>query len=497
MHVMNRAFRPVAIAVLLCTATSVAVAADRPWVEAKSDHFTVASDASEKTARTIAWEFEQVRAAVLIVCPWAKANLDKPVLVLAPRDEAGMKTLAPAFWAERGVIRPASIYAAGPDRHYVALRADVLAENTVGVNPYLPAYRSYASIAVSTGLKRDLPQWFRTGLDDVLGNTDVRDSEIDVGRIIPGHLRTLRGGGQRLHLRELLKVDRSSSWGTFGDAQFPMFTAESWAFVHYLMFADKSVHRPKIDQFVTLVLGGTPIPAASDEVFKNVDALESDFFTYINRDVFEFGHITVDVNVNKEGFATRTWSPAEAKAKQALYLAATRRRVEALALVADARKLDPKLPDTYEVEGIFADVDRKAPEARAAYEKAVELGSTSFYPYLRFANIARAGADAATMVRVEQAFERAVALNAASVPALQQLGDVKVQLGHPDQAIALLQRAVELQPGVFPARMSLARAYWALARKQDAQREAREALALAGNDAEQNRAQQLVNQYSR
>jgi hypothetical protein len=34
-------------------------AAPPPWLEVKSPHFTVVTNASEKTGRRLAWEFEQ------------------------------------------------------------------------------------------------------------------------------------------------------------------------------------------------------------------------------------------------------------------------------------------------------------------------------------------------------------------------------------------------------------------------------------------------------
>src|SRR5688500_9223479 len=110
---MKKAFAYIGFALLLALGSSPSSAADRPWIEVASPHFVVASDDNEKNARTIAWQFEQVRAAILTVCPWARADLDRPVLVLAPRDEAGMKTLAPRYWEERGAERPTSVSASG------------------------------------------------------------------------------------------------------------------------------------------------------------------------------------------------------------------------------------------------------------------------------------------------------------------------------------------------------------------------------------------------
>jgi hypothetical protein len=95
---MNRLFAGVGLLLALLLLPCASLAAERPWIEVKSPHFLVISDTNEKTARAITWQFEQVRAALKSVWPWVRLDIDKPVLVIAVRDEAGMKTIAPKYW---------------------------------------------------------------------------------------------------------------------------------------------------------------------------------------------------------------------------------------------------------------------------------------------------------------------------------------------------------------------------------------------------------------
>jgi len=69
-------------------------AADDPWIEVKSPNFTVVSNAGEGRARNVAWQFEQIRAAIQIGWPWARVQLDRPVVVVAAKDENSMKLSA-------------------------------------------------------------------------------------------------------------------------------------------------------------------------------------------------------------------------------------------------------------------------------------------------------------------------------------------------------------------------------------------------------------------
>ena len=62
-------------------------AADK-WIEVKSPHFTVMSNASPKEATTIAWEFEQIRNAIGALWTWARVDLNKPLVILGSRTRA-------------------------------------------------------------------------------------------------------------------------------------------------------------------------------------------------------------------------------------------------------------------------------------------------------------------------------------------------------------------------------------------------------------------------
>ena len=91
------------VAFVTCAILSIPLtsAADDRWIEVKSPHFTVVSNGNDKTARNVAWQFEQIRAAIQAGWPWARVQLDRPVTVVAAKAEASMKLLLPQYW-EKG-----------------------------------------------------------------------------------------------------------------------------------------------------------------------------------------------------------------------------------------------------------------------------------------------------------------------------------------------------------------------------------------------------------
>src|SRR5688572_24268259 len=87
--------------VALCTSVPSSARA-QAFVEVMSPNFTVVSDAGDKRARDVAWQFEQIRAAIIAGWPWARATLDRPITVVAARNEATMKSLLPRLFASGG-----------------------------------------------------------------------------------------------------------------------------------------------------------------------------------------------------------------------------------------------------------------------------------------------------------------------------------------------------------------------------------------------------------
>jgi hypothetical protein len=100
------------------------IAAPRTWIEVKSLSFTVVSDAGVGSARNVAWQFEQARAAFTRLWSWARPRGGKPFVVFAARDESSLKALAPEYWEPKDAVRPVSVTVTGAAAHYLTLRVD-------------------------------------------------------------------------------------------------------------------------------------------------------------------------------------------------------------------------------------------------------------------------------------------------------------------------------------------------------------------------------------
>jgi TPR repeat protein len=455
-------------------------AADQ-WIEVKSPHFLVTSNAGQGDARDLAWQLEQIRSAIAALWPWARVDLNKPLTVLVVRDEASMKALAPEYWERKGSVHPSSVSVDGADQNYLAIRTDVSAENRVDVNPYVNSYFSYASLVLQQSATRVMPLWFNRGLAGVLSNTIVLESKILLGPPIPWHLRLLRDR-VRLKVGALIKIDRSSPEFT-NDEGLRRFDAQAWAFVHFLMFADNGARWPRLDQFLQLVAGGSEPDVAFREALGRPEDFDGPFSIYVGRSLFSFQQVNVDASVKREGFVVRPLPAPEAASRRALFHVAMKRPVEARAAIDEARKAGGPAPETFVAEALLLDADGKNEEAKAAYGRGVEAGSTSPYAHYRFASLSwRPDADRETLERVEKALDRAIALNNRDADAYSFLGQVRAVLGIGDP-VALVRRAIALEPADSHHRVNLAFALARARQYDEALSEAQAALALATTDA--------------
>jgi tetratricopeptide (TPR) repeat protein len=476
----------VALAVSLPPSTSDA--ADT-WAEIRGQNVTVLANGSTGEARTLAWQLEQIRLAVVQILPWARTDLDRPLLVLAVDSEQKMRTLAPEYWERSGGVRPDSLWVTGADKHYFAIRSDVRAEDRRNINPHVNAYFSYVSLIIQRSLETEMPLWFTRGLAGVLSNTIVGDSFVTVGAPIPWHLQSLRDRS-RLLLAQLIAVTPGSRELTRGE-NLARFDAQTWALVHFLLFGNQGSRAERLNQFFRLVSAGTAKDTAFVEAFGKVEQLEAEYVRYLGQTIFTFAKLPADATVKRERYAERTMSVGEAAAALALFHTAMRRPVEARTAIVDARKSGTPAPDSYVAEGLLLRQEGKLDEAQAALARAVADGSTNAAAFIELVRLRwRANADRETLVELEKLLERATQLNQQDSWGYAMRAELRSVLGMPN-AIDFVARAIKLDRSESAHRLTAARILFRAGQREDALKAVQAALTLAASDEARNRAREL------
>jgi hypothetical protein len=308
---------------LLVLSPTAASAAPEKWYEIKSPHFTVWSNADDGNTRKLVWQLEQIRSVLASLWPWAKVDLPKPMLVIAPKNEQSMKQLAPQFWEVEDGIRPASLWVGGADQHYLVIRSDLRGNDTDRLNPHITAYFSYVNLILQANFSQRIPVWFARGLAGVMSNTLVRDDHILLGSPIPWELERLREH-QRMSLKQLVSITSASPEYKQRDG-IANIDARSWAFVHFLMFGDKGAHRPRVNQLADLLGKGVEPAAAIGQALGSVDDFETPLHHYVQGSLFMMLKTKTDAGVPRDRFAARLLDPAESAAGRALFHVAMRR----------------------------------------------------------------------------------------------------------------------------------------------------------------------------
>ena len=247
----------------------------------------------------------------------------------------------------------------------------------------------------------------------------------------------------------------------------------------------------KLNAFARLVSNQREPSAAFVEAFGPAEALEASFRAYVSRSLYSMRKYNVDAAVGRERLPVRRMTPAESASALALLHAAMGRPVEGRAAIAEARKADPTLAASYEAEAALFDRENQADAARAAYARAVELGTTSEYTHYRLASLTwRPAPDRNTLVAIEKLPTRAVQLNNRYADAYAWLGEFRTGLG--EDGLGIIRCAITLDPLEPGHHLRAARVLLRQGKPEEARVEAQAALSLARDDDDRREAQRLL-----
>ncbi|MFI5097944.1 MAG: hypothetical protein ACHQT6_08240 [Candidatus Acidiferrales bacterium] len=364
------------LAILLLFQPAPASPADHfdNWVEVRSPNFTVVSNAGEREARRIAAQFEEFREVFHAAFPTLRTDLGRPILIFALKNEDSIKSLLPAYWEVKGHMHPAGLYVSREERDLVVVRTDLQGEN-----PYEIVYHEYTHALFRLNF-RDLPVWMNEGYAEFLGNSEIRDKEVQIGKIAPGHLEILRTN-KFIPIETLFQVDQDSPYYNEQN-RTSVFYAESWALVHYLMLDPDAVKRQLRVNFLNAWNVSDNQIEAAQKTFGDLKKFSQVMEAYARQQSFFVGHLKLAVHDDATGYPSRSLSVAETQALRGIFFVYTRRPAEAKAALDEALAADSKSPVVHEGLGLFAWYSKQDPQtAEAEFAKAVPQTPPNYLPY--------------------------------------------------------------------------------------------------------------------
>ena len=356
------------------------LSAKSEWIQIRSPHFTLVSNAGVEAASEATLRFEQIRGAFRQALPAANTDPGQPIVILAVKDEESLRELLPQYWERSGSLKPAGVFLAGPERHYVALRLDVR-----GSTPYRTLYHEYFHLLLRINHPR-VPLWLSEGLAEFYAHTRISEDGIAVGLPSQAHVSRLRSE-KMLSLKTLFAVDRQSAH--YNEAQkASIFYSQSWAMTHYLMTAGRGEGKQSpIDELLSLMQQGMRNQRAVQMALGALPELENKLADYVAGDEFRFYTYppglreTIDLEAS-------SLSPAQAFSIRAAFLVRNDRAGEAQDLIYRALSVNPNEALAFESLGYLHYRAGRMQRAFDAFERAVNLESSSYLSHYLFAYLA-------------------------------------------------------------------------------------------------------------
>ena len=285
--------------VLFLLASVLSLARDKPenWLEARSQHFTVVTNANEKAGRRIADQFERMRSVFHVAFPHLAIDNSSPVIVLAIKDEKDFRALEPESYLAKGQLKLGGLFLRVPDKNYVLMSVDA-----EGEHPYSVIYHEYTHLLLSRA-EEWIPLWLNEGLAQFYENTDIHEKDVSLGQPSRDSLGLLREK-RLLPLTTLFTVDTNSPY-YHEENKGSIFYAESWALTHYIYVKDTQEKAHRLSDYAELLTKKVDAVTAATRAFGDLNQLQSNLETYIHQGVFSYFKMPTSTDVDDASFKVR------------------------------------------------------------------------------------------------------------------------------------------------------------------------------------------------
>jgi tetratricopeptide (TPR) repeat protein len=469
---------------LLCPALT---AKEQTWIEVRSPHFIIVSNAGEKQARETAIHLEQIRTFFRQVITVAQNAPSPTIIVFAVKDENSLRDLLPEYWA-KGRGHPAGIFLGGFYQFYAAVELDAPSNN-----PYLPIYHEYYH-SLTVPYLPNLPVWIAEGFAEFFGNSEIDDKKAYAGQPDPGLIQVLQEN-RMIPLNVLFNVDHTSPYYNEQN-KMSEFYAESWALVHYLMMGDNTSHRQMLSTYLSALYHGATQEQASTQAFGDLHRLESTLQDYARSDRFYRLEAAAPPKPSEADLQVRPLSEAEVDAEKGGFEATRRADQQADSLLQEAVRLDPNLALARQNLALHDMFEGKLFDALDSASQAVALDpKNTLGLFLRAFLTLRNGDASAQAPQMEADLRQCIAQKPDFAPAYALLsnylasGDATLP-----EAFAVAQKAVVLEPGTTGFQINLAQVLLRMRRYDDAQTVAARVRANTVNPGERDQADRLISE---
>lgn len=264
-----------------CARSQAGNAPPSPWLEVRSGHFVVITDAGDKKGREIALRFEQMRSVFGILLGKQKLNQSVPLTILAFKSDKSYYQLAPLRQGQP--IEASGFLIRGDDQDFVVL-------NLFEPDPWRAVAHDFALMLLNYNYP-PAQGWFDEGLAEYFSSIHLDNKEVELGadpELLPSTTRNLLGNQVDAHpAKSLTELLQAQVWLSLPDlfamkhdtsarnegTHNTLYYAESWMVMDYLLHEKKL---PETGAFFGLVLNEhIPVEEAVQKAYgMSADELE-------------------------------------------------------------------------------------------------------------------------------------------------------------------------------------------------------------------------------
>jgi tetratricopeptide (TPR) repeat protein len=416
------------------------------WVEVRSPHFTVVTDAGEKEGRHVADQFERMRWVFQTLFPHANVDPAAPIMVIGVRNKQGMEALEPDAYRAKGQVNLAGLFLRNTDMNYILVRLDAQEEH-----PFAAVYHEYTHLELGID---GMPLWLNEGLAEFFQNTDIRDKDVMLGQASPDNILYLRQH-RLIPLPVLFQVDANSPY-YHEEEKGSVFYAESWALTHYLEVTDYKAHTNRIGAYLRLAKQQADPINAAEQAFGDLKRLQSQLEDYITQGRYMYFHMnSAAAAIDPNALVVTPLTQPQGDAIRADFLVRSGRSDDARSLVEAVLKADPNNAQAHETMGFIELRAGHHEEAKKWYAQAIALDPKSYVAQYYFGWLSLMGGT--TGEEAENSLRKAIELNPRFAPAYDSLA-VLYGRRHDklDEAHMLALQAIQLDPGNVNYRLNTA-----------------------------------------
>jgi len=208
-----------------CALLAPARSDQQHWIRVSSGHFSVVTDADEKSGHDVVVRFEQMRSVFGQLLSRSRINMSEPVDIIALRSDEEYSKVVPN---RQGQGIGAGFFLPGEDRNYFVL-------NLSKEDSWRAVSREFAAVFLNYNYP-PTQAWFDEGFADYFSSLRFDNKQAQIGGD-PESFTALLNATTWLAIPELFATRYNISVPRY--SQMSLFYAESWIVMHYLLDQSK------------------------------------------------------------------------------------------------------------------------------------------------------------------------------------------------------------------------------------------------------------------